>query len=600
MKRRAFLAGSAATAAASAAPASGSAARERVLRVAFEVAETGFDPVQLIDSYSRRVTAHIFDALLQYDYYARPARLRPNASAAMPEISADFRTFTFRLKPGILFQDDPAFNGEPRELTAADYVYSFKRFFDPRWKSPMLFNLQNAKIVGADALRARALKGARFDYDTPIEGLRALDRYTVQIRLEQPHPRFIYLMADSGNFGAVAREVVEKYGDDTPAHPIGTGPFRLGPWRRSSRIVLERNPTYRKVVFDFEAPDGEAELAATLAPLRGRTLPLVDQVDIAVVEESQPRWLSFVTGDFDTLLVPVDMVNLAAPQRKISNYLVRRGIEGKFSVTAGVTLSYFNMEHPIVGGLAPEKVALRRAIALGFDGELYIRTVFGGSAIRAQTSIAPDTFGYDPALRTELSQFDPVRAKALLDTFGYLDRDGDGFREMPDGSELTLEMSSTSTQRDRLQNEIWERSMKNIGLRIRFRIAPWPELNKMSMAGKLMMWGYAWQLTEPDSDLLLGVGYSPNRETLNDARFSLPAYDALYERQRVLPDGPERLTAMRDGTRLLTAYMPYLFHLHRVYLDLWQPWLRGYRRNPFTERWWHLVDVARDDAPVQG
>jgi ABC-type transport system substrate-binding protein len=115
-----------------------------------------------------------------------------------------------------------------------------------------------------------------------------------------------------------------------------------------------------------------------------------------------------------------------------------------------------------------------------------------------------------------------------------------------------------------------------------------------------MMWGYAWQLTEPDSDLLLGVGYSPNRETLNDARFSLPAYDALYERQRVLPDGPERLTAMRDGTRLLTAYMPYLFHLHRVYLDLWQPWLRGYRRNPFTERWWHLVDVARDDAPVQG
>jgi ABC-type transport system substrate-binding protein len=600
MKRRAFLAGSAATAAASAASASTLANRERVLRVAFEVAETGFDPVQLIDSYSRRVTAHIFDALLQYDYYARQARLRPNAAAAMPEVSADYRTFTFRLKPGILFQDDPAFNGKPRELTAADYVYSFKRFFDPRWKSPMLFNLQNAKIVGADALRARALKGARFDYDTPIEGLRALDRYTVQIRLEQPHPRFIYLMADSGNFGAVAREVVEKYGDDTPAHPIGTGPFRLGPWRRSSRIVLERNPTYRKVVFDFEAPDGEAELAATLAPLRGRTLPLVDQVDIAVVEESQPRWLSFVIGDFDTLLVPVDMVNLAAPQRKISNYLVRRGIEGKFSVTAGVTLSYFNMEHPIVGGLAPEKVALRRAIALGFDGELYIRTVFGGSAIRAQTSIAPDTFGYDPALRTELSQFDPVRAKALLDTFGYLDRDGDGFREMPNGSELTLEMSSTSTQRDRLQNEIWERSMKNIGLRIRFRIAPWPELNKMSMAGKLMMWGYAWQLTEPDSDLLLGVGYSPNRETLNDARFSLPAYDALYERQRVLPDGPERLTAMRDGTRLLTAYMPYLFHLHRVYLDLWQPWLRGYRRNPFTERWWHLVDVARDDAPVQG
>ena len=593
MRRRDFLATPAWAAAAGAgAQVPG---RERVLRVAFETAETGFDPAQVIDSYSRRVIEQIFEAPLQYDYYARPARLRPNTAIALPEVSADFRSFTIRIQPGIRFQDDPAFGGRLRELVAADYVYSIKRFFDPRWKSPSLFNFQNSLILGADALRARALKGARFDYDTPIDGLRALDRYTLFIRLAEPHPRFVALLADSALSGAVARELVERYGDQIHAHPVGTGPFRLGEWRRSSRIVLERSPTFRDVRFDFDAPAEAPELARAIAPLRGRRLPLVDRVEISVVDESQPRWLAFVNGEIDKLLVPTDLTRLAAPAGRLSGYLARRGISAQFTPMATVTLQYFNMEDPMVGGYAPDKVALRRAVALGFDGAQYVDNVFGGSAVRAQTSVAPGTFGYDPALRTPLSEFSPPRAKALLDTYGYLDRDGDGFREQPDGSDLTLELASTSNQRDRAANELFQRDMRRIGIRTRFRVAPWPELNKMSMAGKLMMWGYSWVLTEPDSDMLLGVGYTPNRETLNDARFSLPAYDALYLRQRRLPDGPERVAAMQECSRMLIAYMPYMFLLHRIYIDLAQPWLRGYQRNPYTDRWWHLVDVARDD-----
>lgn len=595
MKRRAFLVTSTLAAAAATAQPAG---RDRVLRVAIEAAETGLDPAQVIDSYSRNVIAHLFDAPLQYDYYARPARLRPNTAIALPGISSDFRTFTFSLRRGIVFHDDPAFNGQSRELVAEDYLYSIKRFFDPRWKSPSLFNFQNSLILGADALRARALKGGRFDYDTPIEGLRALDRYTFQVRLAEAHPRFVALLADSGLSGAVAREVVDKYGDRIHAHPVGTGPFRLGEWRRSSRIVLERNPTFREERFDFEAPADAPDVARSIAPLRGRRLPLLDRVEISVIEESQPRWLTFVNGELDRLLVPSDMTRFAAPGGKPSAYLARRGISAQFTPMATVTLQYFNMEHPVVGGYTPDKVALRRAVALGFDGEQYVNNVFGGSAIRAQSSIAPGTFGYDRDLRTPMSEFSPTRAKALLDTFGYLDRNGDGFREQPDGAELTLEMASTSTQRDRAANELFQRDMRRIGIRTRFRIAPWPELNKMSMAGKLMMWGYSWVLTEPDSDMLLGVGYTPNRETLNDARFSLPAYDRLYLRQRRLPDGPQRAAAMQECSRMLIAYMPYMFLLHRIYIDLAQPWLRGYQRNPFTDRWWHLVDVVRDDAPA--
>ena len=204
-----------------------------------------------IDLYSRIVTAHIFEALYGYDYLARPFKIRPCTADGMPEVSADFRMWTVRLKRGIYFQDDPAFKGERRELVAADYVYSYKRFFDPRWKSPLVASLADLKMLGMAALRERALKGKQaFDYDTPVEGLRALDRYTIQFEFEEPNPRFVEALADASLYGAVAREVVETYGDTMPAHPVGTGPFRLAEWRRSSRIVLERNPTYRDVLYD--------------------------------------------------------------------------------------------------------------------------------------------------------------------------------------------------------------------------------------------------------------------------------------------------------------------------------------------------------------
>jgi ABC-type oligopeptide transport system substrate-binding subunit len=155
-------------------------ARPKTFRWAFVAAETGFDPAQVQDLYSRTVIGHILDAPLEFDYMARPARLRVSTLVAMPDVSADLRTFTFRLRPGILFQDDAAFGGQPRELVAADYVYSWKRLLDPRMRSPFAWYLQG-KIVGADAVIAAANRSGKFDYDAPTKGLRALDRYTFQV-----------------------------------------------------------------------------------------------------------------------------------------------------------------------------------------------------------------------------------------------------------------------------------------------------------------------------------------------------------------------------------------------------------------------------------
>jgi ABC-type transport system substrate-binding protein len=456
MKRRDCLALAAGSAALPAArPAAEGGGGRKVLRLPIPTPETTLDPVQTnSDLRTGEILAHIFEAPLTYDYLARPARLALATAAAMPEVSADGKVFTVRIQPGILFADDPAFGGKPRELTAADYVYSIKRFYDPKYNSGDLYNFEQVKLLGLSELRQRAVKARTpFDYDAPVEGARVLDRYTYRITLGVPNPRFLYTLADPVYCGAVAREVVERYGDEIGAHPVGTGAFRLKSWRRASRIVLERSPGYRGT--RYEGTPADEPLAQQIAAaLQGKTLPLVDEVIIDVVEEDQPRWLTFVNGTYAWLEVPGAMASVAAPNGELAPFLAKKGVRLQKALRPDMGMTFFYMEHPLVGGYTPDKVALRRAIGLAFDSGAYIRHVLGGLAIPAQSTIAPFTSGYDADYKSAMSEYDPARAKALLDTFGYVDRNGDGWREQPDGQPLVLKLATQSDQRSRKENEL--------------------------------------------------------------------------------------------------------------------------------------------------
>ncbi|MBK7060393.1 MAG: bicyclomycin resistance protein [Rubrivivax sp.] len=565
----------------------------KVLRYAFPIAETSFDPAYITDLYSRTVAGAIFDAPLEFEFLAQPARMRPNTAAAMPEVSADFRRFTFRIQPGIYFADDPAFKGRKRELTAADYVYSLKRHYDPRWKSGNLYLLEADKILGLSELRREALdKKQPFDYEREVEGLKALDRYTFQIRLAEPKPRFLYHFADSSFTGAVAREVVELYGDKVGDHPVGTGAFYLKAWKRSSRMVLARNPNFRDKRYDEHPPAGDGRLQAIASRYKGKRLPLLDEVHIAVIEEAQPRWLSFLNDEQDLIEnVPAEFANVAFPNNTLAPNLAKRGIQMVRYARADVSVSYFGMENPVVGGYTPAKVALRRAISLAVDVDREIRLVRRNQAIPAQGPLAPQTWGYDPAFKSTMSDHDVGRAKALLDMHGYVDRNGDGWREQPDGQPLVIDYHSQPDQQSRQLVELWQKNMTAIGIKMDFKTAKWPENLKASRAGKLMMWGVGWVAGQPDADTFLALGYGPNKGQANHARFNLPAFNALYERQRSLPDGPERKVLMTDAARLMIAYMPYKVHVHRLFTDLAQPWVLGYQRNIFVRDFFRYIDV---------
>ncbi len=586
-------------AAASVAATPAAAEQQKVLRYAFPIAETGFDPAKIVDLYSRIVTAHIFEGLYTYDHLARPAKYRPLLADGMPEVSADFRTWTVKVKPGVYFTDDPAFNGKPREVTAADFVYAYKRPADPANKSPIVAGVLDQKYVGLAALRDKAIKDKKpFDYDTEIEGIRAIDRYTVQFKLEEPRPRFMENLAASDLFGAQAREVVEKYGDAIPAHPVGTGPFKLVQWRRSSLIVLERNPQYRDVRYDAEPAPQDAEGQALLKRLKGRKLPMVDRVEVSIIEENQPRWLAFLNQQLDWVAVPAEFIAQAIPNGKLAPNLAKQGIQAYRSVNADTAFMFFNMNDPLVGGYTPDKVALRRAIGLGIDLDRVIATIYRGQALPAQSIIVPHTSGYDPKFKSENSDFDPARAKALLDLYGYVDRDGDGWRERPDGSPLVLEYASEPSQSSRQRDELIRKDMERIGLRITFKVAKWPEQLKAARAGKLMIWSIGSSAAGADGQGSLARLYGPQAGSQNIAFFKNAEFDAVYARMQNIPDGPEREELFRQAKLISTAYMPYKVWVHRISNDIAHPWLIGYRRTLFWQEWWHMVDIDETRRPA--
>jgi oligopeptide transport system substrate-binding protein len=562
---------------------------ERVLHVAFPVAETGFDPQAAGDIYSTYVNKVIFDTLYQYDYLARPYKIVPNTAAGMPETSADGKTYTIRVKPGIYFADDPAFKGKRRELVAADYVYGIKRILDPKMRSNSVI-VVDGRFVGAEAIVAKARETGKFDYDAPMEGLQAIDRYTIRMKLNFPDTELLANLTTSSLAG-VAREVVEEYGDAngwTMANPVGTGPYRLKDWRRGQRIVLEANPDFRDVRYPQPQTDADRAIAGKVA---GRKLPLVPRVEISIIEETNPRMLAFRQRSLDYVGLPNELVsNVLEPDNQLKEEFAAAGIRLHRGVQPAIAYLYFNMEDPVVGGYTPDRIALRRAIGMGYNVDEEVRVLRQGQGMPATQVVPPNMSGHDPSIATR-RVFDVAGAKALLDKFGYRDRDGDGFREMPDGKPLVLHLSSPPSTTDRQYDELWQRSLTAIGIRVEFNKQKWPDLLKAARLGQIQAWQLGNINTTPEGYGFMGLLYGPHAGFANLARFKLPEYDKLYEEGRALPDGPARNQKVRRMNELVNAYSPWVLTAFRIESVLVQPWIVGYKYNPTLQHPWPYLDV---------
>ncbi|WP_082616723.1 ABC transporter substrate-binding protein [Massilia sp. Root418] len=571
-------------AAAADAPVIAPAAAPKVLHAFLSTGETGLDPAVASDIATLALLENLYDPLLRYDYLARPVTLQPNTLRAMPQVDQAGLTYTFQLTPGIHFTPDPAFKGKQREVTAEDYVYSLKRLYDPALKSPWLFLLEG-KLAGDAALKTK------FSHATAIPGLQALDKYTLRIRLSAPDPNFLYYLAMPAT-GVVAREVAEAYGSQMGNHPVGTGPFMVGEWKRSDKITLQANPDFRPTV--FHGAGAAPEYRAAAAALEGKRLPLVDRIEVKIMEEYQSRMLGFLNGEFDYIeQVPESMKDMvlradtAAPELKPE--LAKKGMQLSPFPVLQTYYMWMNMEDPLIGGYSKDKVALRRAIALSYNSPEDVALLKKGLALPAQSPLPPNVLGYDPAYRSPVS-YNPALAKALLDRYGY--RVGkNGYRTLPNGQPLLLTMHSEPSMVGRLRDELWRKGLNAIGLQVQFKSDKKTEIIKASRLGKVMMFETNWIADFPDGDNYLQLLYGPNSGRANYARFNLPEYNRRYEQARQLGDTPERRVLYREMNQLIHAYNPWVLLTHPISADIRQPWLKNYIRHPVEFTNWRYLDL---------
>ncbi len=409
------------------------------------------------------------------------------------------------------------------------------------------------------------------------------------IRLVAPDYLFNYTVAHAP-YGAIAREVVEAYGEDIGAHPVGTGPYVLKEWKRASRIVLEANPDYRGFTWDF-APAEPAWDDAIVKAMQGKKMPRIGRVEISIIEEDQSRWLAFGGKELDVLALPGTFRPQAVGAD--GNLLPRwtgEGVSLFKAIDPELTYTIFNFRDPVIGGFTPEKLALRRAIIMAYDVREEIEVVRKGQAVQAHMPIPAGVVGHDPSYRT-INPYDPALANRLLDRFGYR-KGADGWRRMPDGKPLVLRQATQTSQIDRTYNELWKKAMDAIAVRIEFDSGKFGDNLKAAKACQLMMWGAAWIADYPDGDNFMQLLYGPNTGQSNNGCYESKSFDALYERARAMsPDLPERNRLFLEMTRQMEVDGAWSMHVSRERNQMIRPWVLGYKKHPILHAEWIYMDL---------
>ena len=560
---------------------------EKVLRIAFEAPDDGFDMVKTYNFYSGNVADVIFERLLQYDYLANPVKLVPSTAQSMPIIKENGKVYIFKIQPGIYFTDDVAFKGKRRELIAEDYVYSIKRILDPKNRSSSYSFIDN-KIVGTNALVEQAKKSGKFNYDAKIEGVKALDRYTIQFTLTQADYNFPYILAYS-TFGATAREVVEYYKDRLGMHPVGTGPYMLSKYVPRSKIELVANPDYRGFVWNFKST-GTAWDNQLVKEMSGKKMPQIGKVNISIIEEEQSRWLAFQSKqlDFDKLTssaIPkvLDQNNQLKPEIK------KQGIRLYANKEAEITYSMINMIDPIIGGNSLDKVALRRAIAMSFNVNESIRILRKGQAVKAEMLVPAGVNGHNPNYRSSVG-YNPTLANKLLDHFGYK-KGVDGYRNFPDGKPLILKINTESGTSSVMYSELWKKNLDAIGIKADFKVSNFADNLKAASQCQYMMWSGAWHADYPEGENFTQLLYGPNVGRGNQSCYKSNAYDRLYEQaMKLSPD--QRMPFYEKMSRQVEADSPFILQDTRIRNWMVQPQVQGFKAHPIMNTNWQFLDIV--------
>ncbi len=533
------------------------------------------DPQFSYDTLSNVVISQVYESLLQYNLFKTdPYELEPGLAESMPRRIQNpdgTEAYEVRLKRGIRFHDSPAFpGGKGRELTSADFVYTFQRIADPKVECPVLSTLQEF-IVGLAPAYKEAVKTEKFDYSKPTGAITVIDSHTFRINLIKPYPQLLYWLAMPFT-APVAHEAVKYYDgkegrEQFKFSPVGTGPFRMAEWDRGRLIRLERNPHYITTRF----PEGgwPAEEDARFRPLAGAALPFIDEVQMAIIREAVPRWLMFRQGYLDRSGVSKDNFNsVVTSGMTLSKQFEERGVQLYRDVEPTTAYLSFNMDDPVVG----KNQKLRQALSMAYDAQRANEIFSNGVDLKAEQLLPPGVVGYDPNFKNPFRVFNLDKAKELLAEAGY-----PGGIDPKTGKplQLTLDVVGGSSA-GRQRAEFDQKQIEQLGIQCKIEENTWARFQDRQNRGLFQMnTGSGWHADFPDAENFFFLFYSKNipPEGNNSSRFSNPEFDRLFEKMSTMENGPERLAIIRKMDHILVEQCPIIFDSHQVVFSLSQPWL---------------------------
>jgi ABC-type transport system substrate-binding protein len=324
------------------------------------------DPAIGYDWQNWSMIKSLFDGLM--DYEPGTTELRTDLAESY-EISEDGLTYTFNLRPGVIFH-----NG--REMTADDVKYSLARVVNPETQSPGagFFGM----IEGFDALNAGEAE--------ELSGVKVIDPQTLEITLSRPDATFLHVMAL--NFAhVVPREAVEEHGLDFGRNPVGTGAFQLGEWTLGQRVVFERNEDYWR-----------------------EGIPKLDRITFEIGQEPNVALLRLQRGEVDILGDPIPPAQFLQVREDAewSDNIVEGGQLHTGYVTMNVQMEPF------------DDPKVRQAVNMAINKDRIVQ-IINNRGVPANQPLPPAMPGY--AEDYEGYAYDPEGAKALLEEAGH----GEGF-----------------------------------------------------------------------------------------------------------------------------------------------------------------------------
>jgi ABC-type oligopeptide transport system substrate-binding subunit len=546
-----------------------------VYRAALPADVKGFDPAQTDDQYSVIAVKQVYETLLHYHYLKRPIELAPLLADSMPQTSDDGLEYIFRIKKGVRFQDDPCFKGEPRFLSAYDFVFSIKRLADIKVKSSGWW-IFDGRIKGLDEFRKTSTESDVTSYDLPVEGLFAIDSHTLCVKLNAPFPQLPYLFAMQFT-SAVPHEAVSYYGEEFLNHPVGTGPFIITEWRRRMRIKFIRNPFFRE---EFYPAEGEAsDLSNGLLEDAGKKIPFIDTLILNIFNESEPMWLTFQRMGLEQAWIPKDNFDKAiGPDFTLNPDLSKQGIVLGINPSLDVTYTCFNMEDSLLGN----NIHLRRAISFAWNTKKTIELLYNNRAIPSHSPIPPGLFGYEADFVNPYQSYDTIAAKLEMEKAGF-----------PNGEGLpVLRYLETDNTLSRQWSDKFTQEMAIIGIKIKVDAVTWPEFLKRFRNKKYQIAGTAWGADYPDPENFLQLLYGPNEAPgTNNANYKSSEYDSLYVLLATVKNNTQKLDIIRRMKIIIANDAPWIPGTHRLSVGLRYNWIKNYKYNDIASGEYRYIKI---------